>query len=159
LHDEPPGDGQTEYKVNGYLGSIGYHVIELVVWGGPSHWYAAYGACDGKKLVLDNVPVVSPDSLRFVTVGYGTPLTTLVKRIQVFSRSGGQSGTSEFGVDWDFELGIWNHDKPPLDWGPVNPRWTGAASLKFDRADASGRVVGTAVATRDAGGWHFTVDQ
>jgi hypothetical protein len=155
LRDEPAGDGQIEYKSRGYAGAIQYHVFELLMWGGPSYWYEAYNACSGERLVIDNMPVVSPDSLRFVTIGYGVPITPLVKRIQVLARD--RSGS--FTMDWDFELGLWAHGKPPLDWGPVNPRWTGAVSIKFDRADRDGKVVGTAVAVRDAGGWHFSVQQ
>jgi hypothetical protein len=30
-------------------------------------------------------------------------------------------------------------------------------SITFDRVDAQGRLVGTAVATRDDRGWHFAV--
>jgi hypothetical protein len=153
LHDEPDGDGQVEYQSQGYLGSIGYFIVRMKMWGGPSYWFEAYSACTGTKLAIDNVPVVSPDSLHFVTVGYGVPLTPLVKRIQILSRD--RSG--ELTMDWDFELGIWNNGKPPLEWGPVNPRWTSGASLTFDRADRNGQVVGTAAATRDAGGWHFSV--
>ena len=155
LKDEPAGDGQVEYTYRGYLGAISYHLVELLLWGGPSTWFEAYDACTGKKVVLDNAPVISPDSTRLVTIGYGVPRTALVKRVQVLARG----ARGELTMDWDFELALWAHDKPPLDWGPANPRLTGNASLRFDRVDAAGRVVGAASAERDAGGWRFRVDR
>jgi hypothetical protein len=156
LTDEPArGDGQVEYKYRGFDGAIGYHVVELVLWGGTGTWYEAYDACTGKKLVIDDAPVVSRDSTRFVTVGHGTPREALSKRIQVLTRQ----GERDFSVEWDFEVPMWaKQHSVTLDWGPVNPRWTGSGSLKFDRVDKSGKRVGGATAVLQPGGWQFAID-
>jgi len=155
LNDEPRGQGQVEYKYRGFDGTISYHLVELVLWGGTGTWYEAYDACTGKKLVIDNKPVVSRDSLRFVTVGFGAPREPLAKRIQVLTRQ----GSRDFSVEWDFEVPVWaKQHGVTLDWGPVNPRWTGSGSLKFDRVDKSGKRVGGAIAVLKPGGWQFAID-
>src|SRR5262245_30675605 len=125
LTDVPRGDGQTDYRYRGYLSAIGYHLIELVLWGGPSTWYELYNACTGVKLVVDATPIISPDSTRFITLGQGVPRTPLVKRIQVWSRQpdGG------FAVEWDFELSIGAKDQGALNWGPANARGLSATSV------------------------------
>ena len=153
LTDEPAGDGQVTYEYRGYDQASGLHWVRLVLWGGPSFWIEAYVGCTGTKLVLDDIPVVSPDGSRLVTVGRGVPPRPLVNRIHVLS----QGPPGEFRVEWDFELSSWIRGDGPLAWGPVNPRWVTASSLAFDRVDAQGRLVGTAVATRDDRGWHFAV--
>lgn len=155
LTDEPDGDGQVSYEYDGYDEASGLHWVRLILWGGPSFWVEAYGGCTGTKLVLDDIPVVSPDGSLLVTVGRGVPLRPLVNRIHVLSR--GPSG--EYRMEWDFELSLWARDQGPLTWGPVNPRWVTATSLTFDRVDAQGRLLGAAVATRDNRGWHFAVVQ
>jgi hypothetical protein len=155
LADEPSGDGQVEYRYRGFNGAIGYHLVELVLWGGSGTWYEAYDACTGKKLVIDGPPVVSRDSMRFVTVGRGTPTEALVKRIRVLARE----GTRDFTVEWDFEVPVWaKAHGVTLDWGPDHPRWTGSGSLKFDRVDKSGKRVGGATAELKPGGWEFVMD-
>ena len=99
------------------------------------------------------LPVISPDGSLLVTVGRGVPPRPLVNRVHVLSR--GPSG--DFRMEWDFELALWARADGPLTWGPVNPRWVTTTSITFDRVDAQGRLVGTAVATRDDRGWHFAV--
>jgi hypothetical protein len=151
LTDIPEGDGQTHYRYQGYLAAIGYHVVELVVWGGPTSWYELYNACTGTKLVVDGPPIVSSDSTRFVTQGYGVPRTPLVKRLQVWSRQ----PDGDFAPEWDFELGIWAKNQGPPSWGPANAHWVSPSSISFDRIDRQGRVLGTAQATLEARHWHF----
>jgi hypothetical protein len=153
LTDEPAGDGQVTYEYRGYDEASGLHWVRLTLWGGPSSWVEAYAGCTGTKLVLDDIPVVSPDGSLLVTTGRGVPPGPLVSRIHVLS----QGPAGEFRMEWDFELPLWARDSGPLAWGPVNPRWVTATSLTFDRVDARGRLVGTAVATRDDRGWHFAV--
>jgi hypothetical protein len=97
LTDVPAGDGQTDYRYRGYLAAIGYHLVELELWGGPSSWGELYHACTGQKLVLDAPPVISPDSARFLTLGRGVPREPLVKRIQVWSRK----SSGDFAIEWD----------------------------------------------------------
>lgn len=155
LIDVSPGDGQTHYKYRGYLQTIGYHVVQLMMWGGPNYWYELYNACTGVKLIVDDTPIVSPDSTRFVTLGRGVPRKPLVGRIQILSR---QARDDDFTVDWDFELSIWAHGQPALDWGPANARWLTPTSIRFDRVDLNGRVMGTATATRGTRGWQFALD-
>jgi hypothetical protein len=128
LTDEPAGDGHVTYEYRGYDEASGLHWVRLTLWGGP----------DGSLLV---------------TTGRGVPPGPLVSRIHMLSQ--GPSG--EFRMEWDFELALWARDNGPLAWGPVNPRWATTSSLTFDRLDAQGRLVGTAVATRDDRGWHFAV--
>jgi hypothetical protein len=153
LTDEPEGDGRVTYEYRGYDDASGLHWVRLVLWGGPSFWVEAYAGCTGTKLVLDDIPVVSPDGSLLVTIGRGVPPRPLVNRIHVLARA----PSGEYSVDWDFELGLWARTDGPLTWGPVNPRWVSATSLSFDRVDAQARLVGTAVATRDDRGWHFAI--
>lgn len=153
LTDEPAGDGQVTYEYRGYDEASGLHWMRLTLWGGPSFWVEAYDGCTGTKLVLDDIPVISPDGSLLVTVGRGVPPRPLVNRVHVLSR--GPSG--DFRMEWDFELALWARADGPLPWGPVNPRWVTTTSITFDRVDAQGRLVGTAVATRDDRGWHFAV--
>jgi hypothetical protein len=153
LTDEPEGDGRVTYEYRGYDDASGLHWVRLVLWGGPSFWVEAYAGCTGTKLVLDDIPVVPPDGSRLVTIGRGVPPRPLVNRIHVLARA----PSGEYSVEWDFELSLWARSDGPLAWGPVNPRWVSATSLTFDRVDAQGRLVGTAVAIRDDRGWHFAV--
>lgn len=153
LTDEPEGDGQVRYEYRGYDDASGLHWVRLILWGGPSSWVEAYVGCTGVKLVLDDIPVVSPDGSRLVTIGRGVPPRPLANRIHVHSQ--GPSG--QFRTEWDFELTLWARGGGPLTWGPANPRWVTATSLTFDRVDAQGRLVGTAVATHHGLEWHFAV--
>ena len=152
LTDVPAGEDQTDYRYQGYLPAIGYHLIELVVWGGPTSWDELYNACTGAQLVVDGPPIISPDSTRFVTLGYGAPRTPLVRRVQVWSRQ----PDGDFASEWDFEPAVWAEDHGPLDWGPANARWLSVSAIQFDRVNRDGRVLGTAQATLEAGHWHFS---
>ncbi|MFN0178370.1 MAG: hypothetical protein ACKVZ0_06185 [Gemmatimonadales bacterium] len=153
LTDVPPGDGQTDYRYRGYLPAIGHHQVELLLWGGPTTWVELYDGCSGEKLAVDAAPVISPDSTRFVTVGFGAPREPLAKRIQVWSRTPG----TRFGVEWDFGLQLWAADRGPLDWGPSNPTWVSPTELRFDRVDRDGRPVGSAAAHGTGRRWVFSV--
>lgn len=153
LTDEPAGDGQVTYEYRGYDDAAGLHWVRLILWGGPSSWVEAYVGCTGVKLVLDDIPVVSPDGSRLVTIGRGVPPRSLANRIHVLS----QGPPGQFRMEWDFELTSWARDDGPLTWGPANPRWVTATSLIFDRVDVQGRLVGAALATRDDREWHFAI--
>lgn len=111
-------DGKS-YTFRTYLKSIGYYLFEISYYEG--HDFLLINGSSGKKFVIDNFPVISPDGKRFITASVDLEAHYNSNRIQIYKLT-----LVDPSLEWSFE--------PKEAWGAANPKWINNEKIQLDKA-------------------------
>jgi hypothetical protein len=120
LKDINPGEsGGKSYSFRTYLKRVGYFLFEVAYWEGGA--FVLVNDSSGKEVVIDHIPIISPDRKRFITASFDIEARYNPNRIQIYR-------LASIGpmLEWSFE--------PSESWGPVNPKWINNEEIKLEKA-------------------------
>lgn len=116
--DTIPGDGSFEVpRYAGYLKEIRSHVVHRLPYEGSGSWLILDDST-GDSTIVFGMPVVSPDSTRFVVMSAGWEADYDPTLIEVW-RMVGRKPEKEFSLE------------PP--WQPSDPMWRASDTVAFTR--------------------------
>jgi hypothetical protein len=118
LEDQPVGpsvdvEKVVKYEFSGYLKQIDHFLVSSAFYEGSV--YLLVSRKSGKRFVIDNVPILSPNSDRFVTVSIcdsGCPYRVQIWRVT----------EAELQPEWTF--------KPEQYWASGRAKWLDASTIE-----------------------------
>jgi hypothetical protein len=122
-----------------YLPAIGYHLVHVMYYEGDS--YVLINGKDGKKTDIQNIPIISPDNLRFVTASSDLEAEYNPTEIQIWRITAG-------GLFKEFSF-------KPSGWGPESPRWKNQNEVSITKVFLSNRPSEVVSIRQGQKGWQL----
>jgi hypothetical protein len=104
---DTPGVSGMSYSFRDYLPNLGYFLVHVQLWEGEG--YMLVNDRTGKKYHLDDLPIISPDRTRLVTLSYDLDARYNPNAIKVWRLS-----PEKLVLEYSLE---------PKDWGPAGGAW------------------------------------